>query len=479
MTTVTERADKIRAVKSARDTGTPPRDEKAEQALLGSLLLWPEKIDDVLLHISGTDFYFPKHGLIFNAMASLHSENKPIEPVTVAERLQAKNCIVECGGAEFLIELMSSQPHGAHAEYYAGLIAEKSIRRSLILSGQDAITYGYDETSAVDECVGRAESKIAHVLERLAGKKSLSMDAVMLDVMARLDGKSVRGLKTRFSGFDELTRGLLPGNVMILAARPSMGKTAFVVNVAERLAKDGVPVGMMSLEQSKSELCDRLLCSDTRLDMHAIRDPHGLSEAQRDSILKSAHALAPLPLIIDDNSMSMTMLEASARIMRRRDKIQLLIVDYLQIIIPHDRRAPREQQVADSSRRMKQLAKTLDIPIICLAQINREVEKGNDKRPRLAHLRESGSIEQDADIVAFIHRPEVFDAGDRPNEADLIVAKHRNGETGDVKLRFEKKLMQFQDLAPGYSAPPPAFNGGYQGDQYSGDFEQYRRLSDS
>ncbi len=459
MTTVSERADKIRNGKPrvAEVPGSTEADKETELALLGSILLWPEKIDDVCLVFRPEDFYQPSSGMIFKAAAALHNENKPVDPLTVAERLQSLNQLSEIGGLDRIHACMESVPHGAHAVHYATQILERHQRRELIYAGQDAITYGHDATTPIDEGVNRAESRITKVLERLSAQKPVNLDDVMMEVLARLDGKHVPGLKTRFGGFDELIRGLHPGNLMILAARPSMGKTAFAVNIAERLAKDDVPVGISSLEQSKQELCDRLLCSETRLDMNTIREPRNITEAQRNAILSAAQTLSAIPLIIDDNPCSITMLEASARIMRRRDKIQLLVVDYLQLIGAADKRAPREQQVSDISRRMKLLAKSLEIPIICLAQLNREVEKDKDKRPKLSHLRESGSIEQDADIVAFIHRPDVYDEHDRPNEADLIVAKHRNGATGDVKLRFEKKWMQFQDLAPSFSSPPQSF----------------------
>lgn len=432
---------------------TPPSDEAAEKSLLCSLILWPEKLDDVMLEITPEDLYFTdRHRPILEAMLKLQSANKPIDLITLAAQLTTDKQIDRVGGPDGLVQLASLEPHGGHAVHYAKIVAEKAHRRALIYAGQDAQVSAYDSSLTVQEAAGDADTKITAVLERLAGKSEATMEAAVQDLMERLEGKRPSGLLTGFSGFDALTYGLQPGNLVIIAARPSMGKTALAVNVMENVARSGRSVGIISLEQSVTELCDRMVCGASKLSTAVLRNPHTLTEAQRDSIMTAIAELCQLPVCYDDRPQSIVTLEATARIMKRRDKIDLLIIDYLQIIAAEDRREPREQQVSDISRRLKRLAKTLEIPIICLAQLNRDVEKSTDKKPRLSHLRESGAIEQDADIVTFLHRPDYYETGEQSGAAEWIIAKHRNGQTGEIPLKFEKQFMRFVDAAPDHAA---------------------------
>lgn len=449
----------------------PPQNVDAEKSLLGSLMLDNQMLDEVADALTADDFYLDRHRRIYQAIVKLSetgSGSKGIDALTVAEALSRTNELGEAGGSDYLIELYESVPHAAHAKYYAGIVRDKSTQRRLIYACTDILKNAYDQSTETQDLLDQAEQKIFHILQQQEAGAKLEMREILLEsfarIEARIENKGVSGIATGFCDLDAKTNGLQPTELVILAARPSMGKTAFILNLAESIAdKAQAGVLIFSLEQSRHELSERFLCIRGKLDMHRMRKGE-LDEDQRDRLLRTASELGNLPLFIDDApGRSMSQIAAISRRLKRKDDIKVVIIDYLQLIEAEDRRAPREQQIAQITRRLKFLAKELDIPVVALAQLNRGVELREDKRPKLADLRESGAIEQDADIVMFLHRPEMYDATDRPGEADVIVAKHRNGPTGEVKLQFEKQFMVFRNLAghtPNGSDPFSDPNGG-------------------
>lgn len=431
-----------------------------ERSLIGEILLDGGRALDLIgCTLLAEDFLDPGHGKIFAEFQSLYRQDRGFDTLLLADRLRAAGLLDILGTpiADYLIECLESVPHAAHAGHHAKLIADKAGRRQLIAAGQEAVALGHDELTDLPDAVARADAVILKILERQTASETVLLGDVMLDVMSRLDERRTSGLRTQFHGIDDLLHGLMPGNLVVLAARPSIGKTALAVNLAEAVAGEGHAVGFISLEQSKHEIAERLMCAKARVSMDTARGK-GLTEAQADDLLKAANELGKLKILIDECSYrGIAAIEASARLMKRRHAINLLIVDYLQLVTPQRRTSSREQEVAECSARLKALARSLQIPVLCLAQLNREVEKRPDKKPRLSDLRESGAVEQDADVVILLHRAEVYDPDDSPGEALAIVAKHRNGRTGEVRLQFEKSLMQFRDLYPG-SAPPPMFS---------------------
>ncbi len=437
----------------------PPQNVDAEKGLLGSILLENHVLDDVADLLHADHFYIERHQRIFRSIMRLHeSGTHGFDAVTVAEALAKQNELKESGGVDYLIELFESVPHAAHAKYYAGIVRDKAIQRRLIYACTDILRQAHDDTLETEDLLNQAEQQIFSILEQQEAGSKIELKEILFDAFARIQerlelGGAISGLTTGFRDLDQQTNGLQSSELVILAARPSMGKTAFVLNVAEAIAdRSRAGVVVFSLEQSKHELAERFLCIRGKLDMHKIRKGE-LDEDDRDKLLRVSSELSELPVFIDDQpGRSMSQIGAICRRLKRKDDIRLVIIDYLQLIEPEDKRAPREQQIAQITRRLKFLAKELSVPVMALAQLNRGVELRDDKRPRLADLRESGAIEQDADIVMFLHRPEMYDAADQPGLAEVIVAKHRNGPTGIVKLSFERQFLRFQDyveMVPG------------------------------
>lgn len=441
---------------------TPPQNIDAEKGLLGSVMLDNQVLDEIATDVSADDFYLDRHQRIFKAIAKLNeSGSKGIDAVTVAEELKRRNELKDAGGPEYLIELYESVPHAGHAKYYAGIVRDKAMQRRLILTCTDILKAAYDDAGEPQELLDEAEQRIFALLERRESGAKLEIGEILLECFKRLDERSSNqgtiGIATGYCDLDKQLGGLQGSELLILAARPSMGKTAFILNLADSVSdRGGAAVVVFSLEQSRVELAERMVCLRGRIDMHELRKG-SISDDDRDRFMRTAGELGKLPIFVDDTpGRSMSQIAAICRRLKRKDDIKLVVVDYLQLIEPEDRRAPREQQVAQIARRLKFLAKELNVPVVALAQLNRGVETREDKKPKLADLRESGSLEQDADIVMFLHRPEMYEATDRPGEADVIVAKHRNGPTGTVSLQFDKQFMAFRNLARTGPAEPSA-----------------------
>lgn len=439
----------------------PPQDLHAEQCCLGSILLVEAVIDEVSREITDADFYDPRNGLVYRAIQEMRSIGKPVDAVTLSEHLETQEKLKDVGGDDRLVELIASVPHAAHAVHYAKIIAEKSTRRRLGFVGTDAVLSSYDLTVPAEESISASESALHKLLERSSNREVASLGEILIDAMNRITNNTARGMQTRFKSLDDLICGMQPGNLAIIAARPSVGKTALAVNVAMEIASAGDAVGFLSLEMGTIEVAERMLSAQARMSTHTMRG--AISEAQRNSLLEAAQEISDKPIILDGcDNRSIVAIESTARLMVRRNKISVLIVDYLQLITGQERRDSREQEVSEVSRRLKALAKSLKIPVIALCQLNRENEKRTDKRPKLSDLRESGAIEQDADIVLLLHRPEMYNATDSPGEAVLIVAKNRNGRVGEVALQYQAEWMLFRDLAKGpqYANIPKFDDGG-------------------
>ena len=432
----------------------PPQNLVAEQSVLGSVLLHNEAIDEIADFLHPSQFYSEAHQHIFTAILKMHELGiRGIDAVTLAEELDRRQQLDQIGGVRYLLEILESVPHAAHVKYYAEIVRDKYIQRSLTNVCTEVLKECYEGTTDTADVLNLAERGVFSILEQQETGTKLSFDEILLDTMDRINtrmGKegSISGLSTGFSDLDRQTNGFQPAELVILAARPSMGKTAFVCNIAEWVSGPGeTGVLIFSLEQSKLEIAERFLCIRARLDGHRLRKGQ-LEPAERDSLLQAASELSTIKLFIDDfPGRTVGQISAICRRLKRRANIGLVIIDYLQLIEPEDKKASREQQIAQTTRRLKGIAKENEFPIIALSQLNRGVELREDKRPRLADLRESGAIEQDADIVMFLHRPDAYNPEDRPGEAEVVVAKHRSGPTGIVTLRWRRESMRFEDYS--------------------------------
>ncbi|MCI0334512.1 MAG: replicative DNA helicase [Planctomycetes bacterium] len=437
----------------------PPRSIEAERAVIGSLLLLPEACDEVALIIRPEDFYDGAHRAIYGHMLALHDDGRQIDPTLLSQRLRDAGLYEVVGGAAYLLELGQEVATAAHAEYYARIVRDKAVLRALIHASTDIIQESFETGVDAREMLARAEQRVFRILDTKGDTQVRPVRDVLHESLARIDARLQRqhaygGLETGLVDFDDLTGGLHGSELVILAARPSMGKTALALNIAEHIAIDergpGKAVLLVSLEMSALEVGDRLLCSRARVNSHRLRNGQlGAEDSRR--LIETAANVSRAPLFIDDSpSRNMTEIAATARRLKRQEDLSLIIVDYLQLIEPDNPRDPRQEQVARISRRLKGLARELSVPVLCLAQLNRQVEATRDNRPQLSHLRESGAIEQDADVVAFVHREEFYQTNEEDRErvkgqADLMVRKQRNGPTGDLKLTWLHEFTRFEN----------------------------------
>ena len=431
----------------------PPQDLEAERSVLGSMLLSAAVIDDVLLAVKEEDFYADANRLIFGAVRDMYDRGaRGIDIVTVKRELESREQLEDVGGAAYLAGLVESPPFFEHAAYYAKIVRDKRMLRTLIDATRDTLAEAYGSVGDVTELVAMAEKRVYAVAEGGQSLATMGMDTILDEaferIYARLDEDGEQsGLKTGFFGLDDMISGFRPSELLVLAARPSMGKTALVCNFALAVGLSQRGCVIFSLEQSRVELAERLLCIHARINGHKLRQGT-LSEVEQYSLQEGAATLKEAKIFVDDSGgVTMSQIAAVSRRLNRRHGIGLVIIDYLQLIEAEDKGMPREQQIASITRRLKFLAKDLDIPVIALAQLNRGVEQREDKRPKLSDLRESGAIEQDADIVMFLHRPEAYDPEDRPGEGDLIVAKNRSGPIGTVGLTWLREQLRFADRA--------------------------------
>jgi replicative DNA helicase len=434
----------------------PPHSLEAERGVLGSLLLDAKMCDDVALVLDSEDFYAEENKKLY---AHLLEMGGRIDATLLLERLRQAGDLEAVGGAAYLAEVMHSVPYAAHAVYYAEIVRAKATLRALIHASTEILRDAYEPSLDPRQLINQAEEKIFAVHDERSTDRVAELDDVLKEAFARIDARlkdGVGGVPTGFKDLDEITGGLHESEFVVLAARPSMGKTALAMNIAEYVAIEAkVPTLFVSLEMARLELAQRMLCSQGRIDAKKFRKSF-LSSEDHKKLVEASAKMHKAPLFIDDTpTRTCTEIAACARRLKRRNQLGLLVIDYLQLIQPDDPRDPRQEQVAKMARRLKGLARELNVPVLCVAQLNRQADAGKEgHRPRLSHLRESGAIEQDADVVMLIHREEYYcdshnEAMDKgvAGQADVIVAKQRNGPVGDVKLAWFDKYTRFENLA--------------------------------
>jgi replicative DNA helicase len=433
----------------------PPQDLEAERSVLGAMLLSAEAMADVVEILDAEDFYRSAHGKIYSAVRALFGHGEPVDVITAVDALRRASLLDEVGGALYLRDLVDEVPTPASAPHYAKIVADAALRRRLIGAAADIMDVAYAGSDEADAIADTAEQRIYDVARREDTEDAAAIGDLVNDAMSELEAIQNResaytGLATGFRDLDDLTSGLQPGNLVIIAARPGIGKSSLAMNIARNVAVQHEPVAMFSLEMSRYEIGMRLLCAEARVPWDRIRNKRvGPDDWTR--VVSAGETLHDAPLsIVDAGNVNIVDIRAKARRLKTgREGLSLIIVDYLQLMTgPLTRRQDnRQQEVAEISRSLKLLAKELKVPILALSQLNRNPEARADKRPQLSDLRESGSLEQDSDVVMFIHRDDADP--EKKREAELIIAKHRNGPTGSIRLSFEPSLTQFRNAARG------------------------------
>jgi len=438
----------------------PPQDIPAEQSVLGGMLMSKDAIADVVESVRAADFYKPAHAVIFEAIIDLYTRGEPADQITVAADLDRSGQLTRAGGSVYLHTLIATVPTAANAGFYAQVVAEKAILRRLVDAGTRIVQLGYGGNDGevgggeVDEIVDRAQAEIYEVTERRTSEDYVILEELLQPTMDEIDAIATRGgvslgVPTGFADLDAVTNGLHPGQMVIVAARPGIGKSTLALDVARHCAvKHHFAAAFFSLEMSKTEITMRLLSAEAGIKLSAMRSG-SMSEQDWQKIVRRMSEISDAPLFIDD-SPNLTMMEirAKARRLKQRHDLRLIVVDYLQLMTSGRKVESRQQEVSEFSRQMKLLAKELEVPVIAISQLNRGPEQRTDKRPMLSDLRESGSLEQDADMVILVHRPDAWEADDpRAGEADLILAKHRNGPTTTIAVAHQLHYSRFADLA--------------------------------
>jgi replicative DNA helicase len=449
----------------------PPQAVEIEMAVLGAMLLEKEAISKTLEILDDAVFYKPSHQMIFKAMVGLFEKNEAVDSITLVEELRRRGQLDEIGGPVYISELTMRVTSAANVEYHAKIVLEKALLRNLISASTEITSRAFNETEDALDLLDDAEQKIFQISEKRMKKSFLSMrDAVFstMEMLESIHGKhsGVTGVPSGFSQLDNWTGGFQASDLVIVAGRPSMGKTAFVLSAARNAAIDhGIAVAFFSLEMSSQQLVLRLICAEARVNAHNVRTGR-LPDDQWRQLSTRIGKLHAAKIFIDDTpALGILELRAKARRLKVEHNIGMVIVDYLQLMQGPKSAQSREQEISMISRSLKALAKELNLPVLALSQLNRAVEARSDKRPVLADLRESGAIEQDADVVLFVHRPEMYGIkieGDKSveNIADIIIGKQRNGPTADVQLSFIKEFARFENLAlptfDEYTPPPTA-----------------------
>lgn len=440
----------------------PPQNLEAEQATLGGILIDPEGISKAIeiFDPDGSDFYSPVHTKIYQAMVALYENNTPIDAITLKNYFGESNALDSVGGISYIIELTETTPTAANLFYYARIVKGKSLLRKVIDKAAEITRMGFEGVDDIDTFIDDAERLIFEVSQEKISKKVYKLKDIIKDTFETIEKlyeqkTHITGVPSGFSDLDSLTAGFQASDLIIAAGRPSMGKTAFCLNIAENVAiNENIPVAVFSLEMSKEQLVQRLLASRAKVGLGRIRNGH-LKEEDWGKLTNAVGTLYEAPIFIDDSA-AQTVLEirAKARRWKMEHNIGLVIIDYLQLLKGRRGIDSREQEISDISRSLKALAKELNIPVMALSQLSRKTEQRPDGRPMLSDLRESGAIEQDADIVMFVYRESVYNDCDCPKElctcgrrntAEIMVSKQRNGPTGDVKLTFLREFTRFED----------------------------------
>jgi replicative DNA helicase len=434
----------------------PPHNREAERSILGSMLRDNRIIPEVVQKVRAEDFYVFGHQKIFEGITTLAVEKgKEVDVITVDDWLAEKKFLEDAGGHAYLVDLWDAAPGSAgSALHHADIVRQKAIVRHLIHACNEVAQQAYDQSMPATEMLDAAERRIFEIAEMGITGDTKTLQEAIGEAYVRLDQRKQRGdgeysgIPTGYVDLDSLTAGLQNSELIIVAARPSVGKTSFALNVARHIVVDErLPVLFVSLEQARVELAERLLCCQARVDSHRLRKGH-LNPEEIEKLFEAGDVLSQAKLFIDDMpGQNMLRIAANARRLKLRHGLRLVIIDYLQLIDPDDKRDNRQEQVAAISRRLKFLARELEVPVMALAQVNRSSEDRQDHRPRLSDLRESGALEQDADMVMLLHRPDYHEPGQHEGVVEVIVAKQRNGPTGDVTLMYVKQFMRFENFA--------------------------------
>jgi replicative DNA helicase len=432
----------------------PPQNLEAEASVLGAVLLENEALNRVIEILQEDDFYRNAHRRIFAAILHLYEHSEPVDLITLSEVLKTRGELDAVGGIEYLNSLVNGVPTAANISYYAKIIKEKAILRKLINRATEIVSQSYSNSGDVDEFIDQAERTIFEISEDRVRPSFYPIKDLIkssFKTIERLYEKRqlITGVPTGFQRLDELTSGLQPSDLIIIAGRPSMGKTAFALNIAQNASlQAAIPAAIFSLEMSKEQLALRMLCSEAKVDAHRLRGGF-LSESDWPKLTRAAGSLSEAPLFIDDTpGLSALEMRAKTRRLKIEHNLGLVIVDYLQLMRGRASADSREQEISDISRSLKALAKELSIPVIALSQLNRRVEDRGDKRPQLSDLRESGAIEQDADVILFLYREEVYNKSEENRgKAEIIIGKQRNGPTDKVDLAFLDKYTRFENIS--------------------------------
>ncbi len=443
----------------------PPQSLEAEQALLGSMLIKPDSLFEIMEYVRPEVFYATKHQIIMAAMIDLMSKNEPIDILTLSTYLKDRDQLESVGGDTYITELATSVPSASNVEHYAKLVFEKYIKRRLISAAEQISEIGFDSEYEVEQALEKAEKEVFEISQNMATSDFAWIADELKEAYERLErlqegeGK-LRGIPTGFASLDNKLSGFQRSDMIILAARPSVGKTSFALDVARKVAVDhGQSVAFFSLEMGKSQLIDRMLAAEARVDAWRMRTGNLKAETDFESLRDAIGRLSEAKIYIDDNSYNNILrMKSAARKLKRKNGLDLIVVDYLQLMAPMTKSNSVVQEVTEISRGLKQLAKELDVPVIALSQLSRNIEhRGDNSEPRLADLRDSGSIEQDADVVLFLHRPKEEDGGAaqdkqaRGSYTKLIIEKHRNGSTGAIELHFDHEKTSFQEIDGAHS----------------------------
>jgi len=432
-----------------------PESVEAEAAVLGSMILDPACVGQLVQMLSCEAFYRPEHQAIFEAIVALYERNSQIDLVLLRDELKRRNKLVSAGGVDYLVEVVDSLPSAANAEYYAEIVRDKAMLRELVRASNEILEEAYSESGEVSEKLDEAEKKIFAVTEKKISGAALAMKSLISEVFENIEarkGVHITGLPTGYYELDESLCGLQKGEMIIIAGRPSMGKTSFALNVAEHIGADNnTAVAIFSLEMSRQQLVERFLCSRGHLDSQLVRKGM-LGTEQLQALTAVGSELFEKPIFVDDSpGLTPLMLRAKCRRLKAQHRIQCVLIDYLQLMALGGRVESRQQEISTISRYLKAMARELEVPVVVLSQLNRSPEGREGHRPRMSDLRESGSIEQDADVIMLLHREDYYHRGEPDhvdsNTAEVIIAKQRNGPTGVITLTFNGKYTRFENLS--------------------------------
>ena len=443
------------------DARVPPRDEDAEQAVLGAMLLDKHAITLVQEMLRASDYYMPRHGIIHEAIMTLADKGQPADAITVAATLRNQGDLERAGDIAYLHHLTSTVITTTNADYYAKSVRDCAVKRRLIDAGQRLMQLGFSQIGEADTLVDDAEAEVMAISKDRQSSDYATIKEFSNELLDEIDEiqnrNGLSGVPTGFHDLDSLTQGLHPGQMIIVAARPAMGKSTLALDFCRTASlKHNLPSLIFSLEMSRNEIAMRMLSAEAEIPLSKIRQNKGLEQSDWGKLVEKLGQVAEKPLVIDDSpNLTMRDIRAKARRVKQQYGLSLIVLDYLQLLTSARTFESRQQEVSEYSRGLKLLAKELEVPVVAVAQLNRGPEQRTDKRPMMADLRESGSLEQDADVIMLLHRPEYYDENDRVGEADIIVAKHRNGETRTIPVYFQGRFTKFVNMAHQHQSEPP------------------------